>query len=55
MLIPKRTYKKKYCIGGAGISESIESLFARMLSSNAEKKLALSTLQAEKLRQKILE
>ena len=37
MLITKRTYKKKYVIGGAGIFDSIGNFFARMFSSNAAK------------------
>ena len=48
MLITKRTYQKKYVIGGAGIFGSIENFFARMFSSNAEKHLASAALQAEK-------
>ena len=55
MLITKRTYKKKYVIGGAGIFGSIGNFFARMLSSNAAKQLASAVLQQEKLRQKIVE
>ena len=51
MLITKRSYKKKYVIGGAGIFGSIENFFARLLSSNAAKQLASTALQAEKLRQ----
>ena len=48
MLITKRTYKKKYVIGGAGIFDSIRSVFARMFSSNAAKQLSSTALQAEK-------
>ena len=48
MLITKRCYKKKYVIGGAGIFGSIGNFFVRMLSSNAEKKLASAALQAGK-------
>ena len=48
MLITKRTYKKKYVIGGIGIFDSIGNFFARMFSSNAAKQLALATLQQEK-------
>ena len=55
MLITKRTYKKKYVIGGAGIFDSIRNFFARMFSSNAEKQLASTALHAGKLRQKISE
>ena len=55
MLITKRTYKKKYVIGGAGIFGSIGNFFARMFSSNAAKQLASAALQAEKLQQKISE
>ena len=55
MLITARYYKKKYVIGGAGIFDSIENFFARMFSSNAANQLASAALQAEKLRQKILE
>ena len=55
MLITKRSYKKKYVIGKAGIFGSIGKLFAGMFSSNAAKQLASAALQAEKLRKKILE
>ena len=48
MLITKRTYKKKYVIGGAGIYSSIGNFFARMFSSNAAKQLASTALQAGK-------
>ena len=48
MLITKRTYKKKYVIGGAGIFSSIGNFFARMFSSNATKQLASTALQAGK-------
>ena len=40
MLITKRSYKKEYVIGGAGIFGSIGNFFARMFSSNAAKQLA---------------
>ena len=46
MLTTKRTYKKKYVIGGAGIFDSIGNFFARMFSSNAVKQLASAALQA---------
>ena len=36
MLITKRTYKKNYVTGGAGIFGTIGNFFARMFSSNAE-------------------
>ena len=48
MLIRKKTYKKKYVIGGAGIFGFIGNFFARMFSSNAAKQLALAALQAGK-------
>ena len=48
MLITKRTYKKKYAIGCAGIFDSIENFFARMFSNNAAKQLASAALQAGK-------
>ena len=48
MLISKRTYKKKYIIGGAGIFDSIGNFFARMFSSNAAKQLASAALQVGK-------
>ena len=48
MLITKRTYKKKYVIGGAGIFIYIGNFFARMFSSNAAKQLASTALQAER-------
>ena len=47
MLITKRTYKKKYVIGGASIFDSIGNFFARIFSSNAEKQLASAALQAK--------
>ena len=48
MLKTKRTYKKKYVIGGAVILDSIWNFFARMFSSNAAKQLASAALQAGK-------
>ena len=48
MLITKRTYNKKYVIGGAGIFGSIGNFLARMFSSNAAKQLASAALQAGK-------
>ena len=48
MLITRRTYKKKYVIGGAGIFVSIGNFFARMFSSNAAKQLTSAALQAGK-------
>ena len=48
MLITKRTYKKKYVIGGAGIFGSIGNFFAKMFSSNAAKQLASAALQSGK-------
>ena len=48
MLITKRTYKKKYVIGGAGIFGSIGNFFARMFSSNVAKQLASAALEAGK-------
>ena len=48
MLITKRTYKKKYVIGGGGIFDFIGNFFARMFSSNAVKQLASAALQAGK-------
>ena len=48
MLITKRTYKKKYVTGGAGIFDSIGKFFARMFSSNAAKQLTSTALQAGK-------
>ena len=48
MLITKRTYKKKYVIGGAGIFESIRNFFARMFSRNAAKQLVSTALKAGK-------
>ena len=49
MLITKRTYKKKFVIGGAGIFDSIGNFFARMFSSNAATKFASAALQAGKI------
>ena len=48
IIITKRTYKKKFVIGGAGIFGSIGNFFARMFSSNAEKQLASTAPQAGK-------
>ena len=48
MLITKRSYKKKYVIGGARIFSSIANFFARMFTSNAAKQLASTALQAGK-------
>ena len=48
MLITRRSYKKKYVIGGAGIFGSMENFFASMFSSNAAKKLVSAALQAGK-------
>ena len=48
MLITKRSYKKKYVIGGAGIFGSIVNIFARMFSNIAAKQLASAALQAGK-------
>ena len=48
MLITKRTYKKKYVVGGAGIFGSIGNFFARMFSCNAENQLASTALQIGK-------
>ena len=41
-------YKKKYVIGGRGISSSIGNFFARMFSSNAAKQLASTALPSGK-------
>ena len=48
MLITKRTYKKKYVFGCAGIFGSIGNFLARMFSSNAAMQLASTALQAGK-------
>ena len=42
----KRSYKKKYVIGGAAIFDSIGEFLARMFSSNAAKQLATADLHA---------
>ena len=55
MLITKRTSKKKYVIGGAGIFSSIGNFFVRMFSSNAVKQLASTALQAGKTAAKDIE
>ena len=55
MLITKRTYKKKYVIGGAGIFDSIGNFFATMFSSNAAKQLASTALQENLLRKNLNE
>ena len=52
MLITKRTYKKKYGIGGASIFDSIGNFFGRMFSSNAAKQLASASLPAGKSAEK---
>ena len=48
MLITKRTYKKKYVIGGAGIFDSFGNFLVRMFSGNAAKQLASAAPQAGK-------
>ena len=48
MLITKRSYKKKYVIGGVGIFGSIGNVFARIFSRNAAKQLESAALQAGK-------
>ena len=48
MLITKRSFKKNYVIGGAGIFGSIGNFFARMFSRNTAKQLASTALQAGK-------
>ena len=48
MLKTKRSYKKRYVIGGAGIFGFIGNFFARMFWSNAAKQLASAALQAGK-------
>ena len=48
MLITKRTYKKKYVIGGDVIIGSIGNFIARIFSRNPAKQLASTALQAEK-------
>ena len=55
MLITKRSYKKKYVMGGAGIFRSIGNILARMFSSNAAKQLASTALQAGKTAAKDIE
>ena len=49
MLITKRTYKKKYVIGGAGIFDSIGNFFCENLLSNAANQLASTAIQAGKI------
>ena len=48
MLITKRSYKKKYVIGRAGIFSSIGNFFTRMFSNNAAKQLASAALKEGK-------
>ena len=48
MLITKRSYTRKYVIGGAGIFDFIRNFFVRMFSSNVTKPLASASLQAGK-------
>ena len=55
MLITKRSYKKKYVIGGAGIFGSMRNFFARMFSSNAARLLASAAVQAGKAAAKDIE
>ena len=43
MLITKRSYKKKYVIGGAGIFSCIGNFVARMFSSNAAMQFAIDS------------
>ena len=54
MPITKRTYKKKYVIGGAGIFESIWNFLVRMFSSNAAVHLASTALLAGKTAAKVI-
>ena len=46
MVRTKRTYKKKYVIGGAGMFGSIGNFLSIMFSTNAAKQLASAALQA---------
>ena len=55
MLITKRSYKKQYVIGGAGIFGSIGNFLARVFSSNVAKQLASAALQAGKTAAKDIE
>ena len=55
MLIKKRSYKKKYVIGGASIFSSIGNFFAIMFSRNAAKQLASTALLAGKTAAKDIE
>ena len=55
MLITKRTYKKKYVIGGAGIFGFIGNFFARMFSSYAAKQLVSAAHHAGKTAAKDIE
>ena len=55
LLAKRRTYKKKYGIGSAGIFASIGNFLARMSSSNAAKQLASKALQAGKTAAKDIE
>ena len=48
ILLTKRSFQKKYVIGGDGIFGFIGNFFARMFSSNAAKQLASTALQVGK-------
>ena len=48
MLTTKRSYKKKYVIGAAGIFGFMGNFLASLFSSNAAKQLASAALQAGK-------
>ena len=48
MLITKRSYQKKYVIGGTGIFSFIGNFLVRIFSRNAAKQLASTALQAGK-------
>ena len=48
MLITKRTYKKKYVIGGAGIFGSTGNFLARMFSNYCGKAISSTAFQAGK-------
>ena len=47
-MITKRTYKKKYVIGRAGIFGSIGKFFARMFSSNCGKAVSVGSSSGRK-------
>ena len=48
LIINRRSYKKRYVIGGSGIIDTISGFFKRLVTSNAAKQLASRALSASK-------